>query len=29
MKDDEVDLMSQLNTEKDVKAYLKKLGNDK
>lgn len=29
MKDDEIDLMAQLNTEKDVKAYLKKLGNDK
>lgn len=29
LKDDEVDLMAKLNTEKDVKAYLKKCGNDK
>jgi hypothetical protein len=29
MKEDEIDLMAQLNTEKDVKAYLKKCGNDK
>ena len=29
MKDDEIELMSQINTKKDVDEYLKKLGNDK
>ena len=29
MKEDEIDLMAELNTEKDVKALLKRMGNDK
>jgi len=28
MKDDEIDLMAQLNTKKDVDAYLKELGQE-
>ena len=28
MKDDEIDLMAQLNTKKDIDAYIKSLGQD-
>ena len=28
LKDDEVDLMSKINTKKDIEEYLKKLGQD-
>ena len=29
MKDDEIELMSKINTKKDIDAYIKKLGIDR